>query len=631
MHAIRYNRNVYPNSNKNFVIGNCFDYSRDSLLNDSHDYHHHHHHSIHYNPLQLLHQTTNMAVISEIEEHENKIVHEFCLLLEKSRQLFNGLRDLPPYGHKQWQPYFGRTFDVYTKLWKFQQQHRQILDSKYGLKRWQIGEIASKIGQLYYHYYLRTSETNYLTEAFSFYSAIRARGYYSKASKEERAELMVKKLRYYARFIVVCLLLKKMKLVRDLVRELDKQIDDYTLTYDPEDQLEWKLVLDEIRSFIEADNVLAVISMNKTPLILSHRMTPLNVPPMEKVMPSHLVLQEILIVGNCSDQVKFSELTLDMFRMLQALEREPQEDVNQMHDTSPAPGRIPNENGMDYRQFRRENPHKYLLFKPTFSQFLLFLSSGFKELPANGVLLIYLSADGCFINSKQPEDIGYDFGGVITNSKLRDNMDPNILKQRTSSSMVKEIHCLYPGDLYPFGRRPLFLIVDSDNSSAFQHIPRYFGQPLVILMSPEEYPAPFHDQQCKGSLFTLFLHCPITAICFISNIITLPIVLWEKTQQIIDRFFAEAGRLLVRSRLTDMAYIQFYSDDFLRLQMLRFIFCCVVLRMHRLFRVRRTYIPKSHPPIPDNDILDAPSLRRLILETSVLLDIRSLFTDNDDE
>jgi len=29
---------------------------------------------------------------------------------------------------------------------------------------------------------------------------------------------MVKKLRFYARFIVVCLLLKKMKLVRDLVR-----------------------------------------------------------------------------------------------------------------------------------------------------------------------------------------------------------------------------------------------------------------------------------------------------------------------------------------------------------------------------------------------------------------------------
>ena len=32
--------------------------------------------------------------------------------------------DLPQYGHKQWQSYFGRTFDVYTKLWKFQQQNR---------------------------------------------------------------------------------------------------------------------------------------------------------------------------------------------------------------------------------------------------------------------------------------------------------------------------------------------------------------------------------------------------------------------------------------------------------------------------------------------------------------------------
>ena len=105
------------------------------------------------------------------EEEERKIVNEFCHLLEKSKQLFNGLRDMPQYGHKQWQAYFGRTFDIYTKLWKFQQQHRPVLDRsdcearnylathlmwifcrKYGLKRWQIGEIASKIGQLYYHY-----------------------------------------------------------------------------------------------------------------------------------------------------------------------------------------------------------------------------------------------------------------------------------------------------------------------------------------------------------------------------------------------------------------------------------------------------------------------------------------------
>lgn len=41
-----------------------------------------------------------------------------------------------------------------------------------------------------------------------------------------------------------------------------------------------------------------------------------------------LTLQEVLIVGNNNDQVKFSELTLDMFRILQTLERGPQEDAS---------------------------------------------------------------------------------------------------------------------------------------------------------------------------------------------------------------------------------------------------------------------------------------------------------------
>lgn len=171
----------------------------------------------------------------------------------------------------------------------------------------------------------------------------------------------------------------------------------------------------------------------------------------------------------------------------------------------------------------------------------------------------------------------------MTNTKLRESDHTN-----KRNILLKEMHCLYPGDLYPFLRRPLFLIVDSDNSTAFQHIPRFFGQPLVVLMSPEECPPPFHDQQHKGSLFTLFLHCPLTAICLISNIIELSIQLWEKGQQQIDRFLAEAGRLMVRARGIDPAYLQFYGDDFLRLQILRFIFCSVVMKMHRLFKVSLT-------------------------------------------
>ncbi|KAK8372471.1 hypothetical protein O3P69_010546, partial [Scylla paramamosain] len=560
--------------------------------------------------------------MAEMDEQERKVVNEFCHLLEKSKQLFNGLRDLPQYGHKQWQAYFGRTFDIYTKLWKFQQQHRQILDAKFGLKRWQIGEIASKIGQLYYHYYLRTSETNYLNEAFSFYAAIRGRAYYSRTNKEDRnvqmSDLMVKKLRYYARFIVVCLLLKRMKLVRDLVRELSKQIDEYTSAYEPEDQLEWSLVLAEIKSFIDADNTINVLDMDSNNIVLSHRLSTHNTPPVEKTSTMSLTLQEILIVGNCNDQVKFSELTIDMFRMLQTLEREPQEDMTQIYDTSPAPAKTPF-NGEAVptttttsnntttttttttttapggpRTMKRENPHKYLLYKPTFSQLMVFLASGFKELPANGAMLLYISADGAYTSAKHPQDPGYDFGGVVTNSK-RDTEHNTSGGKR--ALQLKDMHCFYPGDLYAFTRKPLFIVVDSENSVVFGNMPHFFGQPLVVLMSPQDVPSQFQDQHHRGNLFTLFLHSPLMGLCLVSSLCDIPMALWEKCQALVDRFSAEASRLVARSRSVDPSFLQFFGDDFLRLLILRYIFCSTVLRAHRVFKGRQFY-PRTHPALP---------------------------------
>lgn len=58
---------------------------------------------------------------------------------------------------------------------------------------------------------------------------------------------------------------------------------------------------------------------------------------------------------------------------------------------------------------------------------------------------------------------------------------------------------------------------------------------------------PFEEQPRRGSLFTLFLHSPLTALCSVCNIGDIPIALWDKCQTHIDKFFCEAGRLLVRS------------------------------------------------------------------------------------
>lgn len=40
--------------------------------------------------------------------------------------------------------------------------------------------------KIFFSHSLRTSETSYLNEAFSFYSAIRQRSYYSQVNKEDR-------------------------------------------------------------------------------------------------------------------------------------------------------------------------------------------------------------------------------------------------------------------------------------------------------------------------------------------------------------------------------------------------------------------------------------------------------------
>ncbi|XP_023696364.1 protein SCAI [Paramormyrops kingsleyae] len=559
---------------------------------------------------------TGIGAEDDVPLCERKTITDFCYLLDKSKQLFNGLRDLPQYGHKQWQSYFGRTFDVYTKLWKFQQQHRQVLDTRYGLKRWQIGEVASKIGQLYYHYYLRTSETSYLNEAFSFYSAIRQRSYYYQVNKEDRPELVVKKLRYYARYIVVCLLLNKMDLVKMLVKELSEEIEEYTQRFSTEDQLEWNLVLQEVTAFVEADPVMILTNDNAV-VITSNRLHEGGVPQLEPGMVvGQLALADALIIGNCNNQVKFSELTIDMFRMLQALEREPVTLATQSNKTGTLE---PSE-----KPPKRENPHKYLLYKPTFSQVYTFLSASFKELPANSVLLLYLSATGVFPNGRGEYDGPYDLGGVLT-SNNRDLVNGETVQRRNQAE--KEMHCLHPGDLYPFTRKPLFVIVDSSNSMAYKNFLNLFGQPLVCLLSPTVYPKSLQDQSQRGSLFTLFLYSPIVAFVSVCGLSSLRQGLWEKAQEFLHLVYREVGQMITRSRSIDQAFLQFYGDEFLRLLLIRFVFCSAVLRLHKLFRDSRSY-PESYPQLPKPDTVENSLLQKRVLELAAMLDVQSLFYSN---
>lgn len=235
--------------------------------------------------------------------------------------------------------------------------------------------------------------------------------------------------------------------------------------------------------------------------------------------------------------------------MLQTLEREPTGIAGdsavsagthgsgaipgELYDASPGsqraagPGGFP-ENGdprfhttasssMSSAGMRKDNPHKYLLYRPSLPQLLVFLASGFRELPPNGVMLLYISADGCFpvqqtsvapttmgamggagtatmigtmgsvgglkhaeeecdelmrnemrIRGRVPDTLpnGYDHGGAATNNKrdavmgelsapLGTGSLPPIggTKRGAGTVVLREQHCLYPGDLFPFTRK----------------------------------------------------------------------------------------------------------------------------------------------------------------------------------
>ncbi|KAI9143879.1 protein SCAI [Paraphysoderma sedebokerense] len=551
----------------------------------------------------------------------SKIVEEFQYLLDKSHQLFSGLKDLPlTASYKTWYPYFQKSFEVFTKLWKFQQQHRKILENKeyFGLKRYEIGEIASKIGQLYYHYYLRTSETNYLQEAFVFYEAIRERSYFRDVMETKNPGLMIKRLRYYARYIVVCLLLNRKDLVKKLTEEMYTLIEEYIEVYQPTDASEWKLVAQEIVTFLDSDKKLPVDNRGAI-LAVPCRLQTERSARYDKDGSPRLRLQEAVLVGSCHNQVKFSELTLDVYRMLQSLEREPlsnkPSDTTQSANSAvsevddPTTGNQTNQTGD--KSTRRGNPHKYLLYNPVFSQLFLYLTTAFKDINENMALLLYLSADGTSSTQSteataelKSEYISLFSGGAMTATR-RDAVDSIPL------------NCVHPADLIPFSRKPLFVIVDSNASHTYMNFPKIFGPPSVFLLSPTEYPSIFSDNKSAGSIFTLFLHSPLLGFSIISEVTQSDPETWGKCLSFLGMWESKVAEMVNSWEGIDKAFKRFMQDDFLRQFIVRFVITKSIFLQHKEMKTAANF-PQSHPPMPES-LFTAPEMVNSVKELSRLL------------
>lgn len=150
----------------------------------------------------------------------------FRALVESADRKFAKVRDVPAYGRVSQNHFFHKVFKAYTRLWKFQQENRAKL-MRCGLKRWEIGEIASRIGQFYFGQYMRTSDSRFLVEAYVFYEAILSRRYF-EGSEASAKDLVVrsKELRFYARFLLVSLILNRAEMVNHLRDRFVALVDD---------------------------------------------------------------------------------------------------------------------------------------------------------------------------------------------------------------------------------------------------------------------------------------------------------------------------------------------------------------------------------------------------------------------
>ncbi|XP_014516666.1 protein SCAI [Vigna radiata var. radiata] len=525
----------------------------------------------------------------------------FWTLADKADKKFSKIRDIPFYQRSRRDTYFYKVFKVYTQLWKFQQENRQKLVEA-GLRRWEIGEIASRIGQLYFGQYMQTSDANYLSESYIFYEAILTREYFKEGMFQD-VNIANKQLRFLARFIMVCLVLNRREMVQQLVNQLKVLVDECKRAFQESDFKEWKLVVQEIVRFLKADTAFMNMRPLRYSLVLdSHPDTLPHVPA--AITKRHLKLRDAVLSSFHQNEVKYSELTVDTFRMLQCLEWEPSGLFYQSSGSKLSQNGATGTSRISYIQDIADptlpaNPRKAVLYRPALTHFIAVLATICEELPSDGILLVYLSASG-YCSSPQNES------GCI----------------HLGSHGERGSNCVYPSDFLPFTRRPLLLVIDNDNSNAFKVIAdAEKGEPVAMLLSPSCSPAVSDCSHSNGSLFTMFLTAPLQAFCLLIGLSDTDIDLdtFNKAEAILTSSLNTWGLALAISNTLNPVWGQILGDPFIRRLILRFMFCQEVLTLYAPVYKENKFLPTCVPALP------MPAMPPTYSYESVILNVASMF------
>ncbi|EPS58207.1 hypothetical protein M569_16609, partial [Genlisea aurea] len=308
-------------------------------------------------------------------------------------------------------------------------------------------------------------------------------------------------------------------------------------------------------------------------------------------------------------QVKFAELTLDTFRMLQCLEWEPSGSFYQKNlaDSISNGGMTENSltSGMIDINLLADmtdpnlppNPKKAIMYRPSMAQLLSAIATASQELQPDRVLLIYVSAPGNAISSSPSEvnNTGTFRKSSRLSAPLKNHHDDrngggceNRLNTKRVSNQYYENYLtlgpgknggssvFFPGDIIPFTRRPLFLIVDSDSSHVFKAAE--LVEPISLFLSPSrpsyKNRSVVSDVQI-GSQFTFFLTAPLLAFCQLVDYDMAGdhhhLEKFNGMEQIVSSAFSKWEEILCTSLDLDIAWAQLLRDPFLRRLLLRYL------------------------------------------------------------
>ncbi|XP_020704777.1 protein SCAI homolog isoform X2 [Dendrobium catenatum] len=471
------------------------------------------------------------------DDVDGEAFRTFRSLIESADRKFARVRDLPPYGRGPlYIVYYRKVFKTYTRLWRFQQEHRRELVAA-GLRRWEIGEIASRIGQLYYGQYQRTSEARFLLESYIFYEAILSRRYFEPPlATGADLGLRFKELRFHARFLLVAMLLNRKDVVMTLAERFRALVENSKSVFRETSFKEWKQVLQEIFRFLKADTSFTNTRPLRYSLLFDAH--PSSLPYIARLHKRRVLkLQDALLTSYRRTEIKITELTLDAYRMIQCLEWEPSGSFYQVATTESSDnGACSDQSGasglIDINLFADmtdpslpPNPRKAVIYHPSVSHLMTVVSTICEELSSDSILLIYVSASGKVDqiipsekDSSQLKPISQDsykngssFRQAPGHSWLNSSDYPGSLCLGSRGS--GGVNNLFPEDLIPFTRKPLFIIIDSENSHSFKKIHgSERGEAAALLLSPRRPSSVSNvDVEAAGSQFTYFLTAPLLA------------------------------------------------------------------------------------------------------------------------